>query len=80
METKFSIINVIKDYDMVKFHEKVKEYEKDKKIIEKRISTSEIPVGSGSQMGSMTILSCYFEVECTEDAYKSWKFGQKLKV
>lgn len=79
--TKFSILHIITENDLVKFHEKVKEYEKDKKIIEKKIYCSVIPIGAGNgQMGTMGVFQCYFEIEVNEQAYKTWKFGQNLKL
>lgn len=78
---KFKIIVTIQETDAVKFLDKKSKCEEDNKgkIIFSNVNTNAIAIQSGSGMGSMLVFSAYYEVECSEEAFKSWKFGQTLK-
>ena len=79
---KFSIFVTLQDMDVVKFHEKVITFRKanEGKILLETISGSSMPFQSGNGAGSVLVMNAIWEIECTEQAYKQWKFGQSLGI
>lgn len=79
MET-FTIIHIITDNDLVSFKEKVQKYCEGKTILKKRYNVTAIPIPQQGGLGIMSVPSCLIIHECTEQEWKTWKFGSKLKL
>lgn len=82
---QFTILHAVADADLAKFQQKCHEFleeleTKGKKQVQitTGLSCAAMPTAQG--MGVVTIATCMFEYEATEEEWKTWQFGEKLKI